>query len=112
MLFIFWVFLSGSTQAVGRAVKYFILQRGLGLVLLIGVIKNYALGAEGLIQIFILVILLAKLGLPPFHIWALNLSNYLFLGQLVVLLTVIKVIPLTILSGLTSGASLVLRGVM
>ena len=83
-------------------IKYFLLQRASGLIILMGLmaLPHTRTGLLNLILIFALIL---KLGAPPLHLWILSVAPLLSVYMLYFLLSFLKLIPLIILSNLRLG---------
>jgi len=84
----------GGIRGVRRGLKYFLSQSPASLLVLFRVC---VLNTRGALLILYLA-LIFKLGLPPFHGWILSLGIEVGLGELGVILSVQKVLPLVLLT--------------
>ena len=91
-------------------VKLFIIQSIGGLLLLIFLLIKEVYSLER-VNTLLIVIILVKIGATPFHRWALKIVNSLNWDNLIVFLTILKIIPLFLLQN-TFTNFLVLIGLL
>ena len=91
-------------------IKLFIIQSIGGLLLLIFLLIKEVYSLE-LVNTLLIVIILVKIGAIPFHWWALKIVNILNWDNLIVFLTILKIIPLFLLQN-TFTNFLVLIGLL
>lgn len=88
------IIISLNSQKSLNAIKYFISQRVASLIfIIIFFIKNIIFYSE----ILIILSILFKLGIPPFHSWVIRIINYLNYNEIFIILILQKFIPMLIL---------------
>lgn len=99
--------LVGKGSPISRiaGVKYFVSQRRASLVFIIRVLIRFDVAA---IRFFTVLRVVFKLGLPPFHRWLLRILEGLGYGEMFIIFTIQKFIPLIILTGLKISRGLIM----
>lgn len=77
-------------------IKYFIIQRIASTLFLFGII-SMLIGVNTKNELLILISILIKLGIAPFHNWILIIIQYINYREIFILLTVIKIAPISII---------------
>ena len=97
---------NGELNTGLAGIKYFVSQRMASVIFLIGLLL---VGNLGLVQSFMGLIIVFKMGVPPFHSWLLRVLRDRRWAGILGVFTVQKVIPLVILSHLgVRGSGLLL----
>lgn len=96
LLFLGLVFTQSRPARGVVMMKYFLLQRARGLVIL-GVLISTISHNLSLMLVFTIVLFI-KLGVPPFHLWALGVGQELDYFNLFIFSSFIKLVPLLFLA--------------
>lgn len=77
-------------------IKYFIVQRIASTAILISVI-SILIGVSIKNEIILIISIIIKIGVAPFHNWILTVIEYLSYNSILIILTIIKIPPLSVL---------------
>lgn len=97
--FLFYLFCRRKTMIIKDRIKLFLIQALRGLLILVIVLQIELLN-HNLLRFLIALVIMLKIRAAPFHGWFLRLINQISWSVVFIFLTVIKFIPLIILSAL------------
>nr|QHN89247.1 NADH dehydrogenase subunit 2 [Tapinoma melanocephalum] len=97
--FLFISYISFSMKNKKMIFFYYIIQIIPSMILIFSIsLNNMNLFNKHFLNLLILLSLMIKLGIPPFHFWMVSLSSYMNWNLLFFMLTIQKIIPFYILS--------------
>nr|YP_010692613.1 NADH dehydrogenase subunit 2 [Centrotus cornutus]WBV77354.1 NADH dehydrogenase subunit 2 [Centrotus cornutus] len=86
-------------------IKYFIIQSLSSSVMMMGVIM---MSMKANLELILMMSIMLKLGMSPFHTWMLSMIEGLNYYSIFILLTIMKIIPLTMISYMNANLNLMI----
>ena len=98
---------SREYSPIENSIKYFLIQRVASIFYIICILLCL-IKYSFILELFIFIRIMVKLGAAPFHRWFLSLSKTLNLFTLILISTIQKIIPIVILSSLNLTNSIII----